>query len=242
MKEITYHIASNRPLTGNVWEIRLQGDTSSVTAPGQFINLKLPELFLRRPLSVCDWDETGLTILYKIVGKGTAALSRYTAGEAIDALSGLGNGFSITGCASRTLLIGGGVGIPPLYGLAKRLLAAGKTPVAVLGFNTERDIFYIDKFHALGMETIVATVDGSYGAKGFVTDVLPADGGSFCACGPLSMLKAVCQALTIPGQVSMEERMGCGFGACMGCSHKTVSGYKRLCKEGPVLDKEEILW
>jgi dihydroorotate dehydrogenase electron transfer subunit len=235
-------VSSNRPLTADVWELELLGDTSSITAPGQFVQVKLPGLFLRRPISVCRWDQDGLTLIYKIVGQGTAQMSRLREGEQLDLLVGLGNGFNVEKCGQRTLLLGGGVGVPPLFGLAQALLKVGKTPVAVLGFNTASECFYVDQFKALRVETLVATVDGSFGQKGFVTDVLPEEYDSFCACGPLPMLKAVCKATNTTGQLSFEERMGCGFGACMGCSIETKSGYKRVCKEGPVLEKEEVLW
>lgn len=242
MKQVLYTVASNRPLTADVWEMKLLGDTSPITAPGQFINIRLEGLFLRRPISVCDWDRQGLTIVYKVVGKGTAALRSMSPGQELDALSGLGNGFDVGKCGSRTLVIGGGVGTPPMYGLAKALRSAGKTPVAVLGFNTKREIFYEERFRDLGVETVVTTADGSYGVKGFVTDAMPEGCDYFCACGPEPMLKAVCAAAGTSGQLSFEERMGCGFGACMGCSCQTIHGSKRICKDGPVLEKEEILW
>lgn len=242
MKQVVYTVAANRPLTADVWEMRLLGDASPITAPGQFINIKLEGLFLRRPISVCDWDREGLTIVYKAVGRGTRAMAAMTSGEKLDVLSGLGNGFDVEKCGRRTLVIGGGVGTPPMYGLAKALLAAGKTPMAVLGFNTKNEIFYEDRFKALGIETVTATADGSYGVRGFVTQALPERYDYYCACGPEPMLKAVWAAAGTSGQLSFEERMGCGFGACMGCSYETKYGGKRICKEGPVLEKEEILW
>ncbi len=242
MKQGIYTIASNRPLTADVWEMRLLGDTSAITAPGQFVNIKLEGMFLRRPISVCDWDEEGLTIIYKVVGKGTEYMSKLAAGQQLDLLTGLGNGFDVAKCGQRTVLLGGGVGVPPMYGLAKALLAAGKTPIAVLGFNKAEEIFYADAFRALGVETIVATADGSAGVKGFVTDALPEEYDYFCTCGPLPMLKAVYNSTKTAGLLSFEERMGCGFGACMGCSCKTKYGNKRICKDGPVLEKEEIIW
>ena len=242
MKQGIYTITENRPLTADVWEMRLSGDTSPLTAPGQFINIKLEGFFLRRPISVCDWDEAGLTIIYKVVGHGTAAMAAMAPGQALDVLAGLGNGFDVGKCGQRTLVIGGGAGVPPMYGLAKALLAAGKTPAAILGFNTESEIFYEDKFRALGGETTVTTVDGSYGVKGFVTAALPEEYDYFCACGPLPMLKAVSAGTSTSGLLSFEERMGCGFGACMGCSCKTKYGNKRICVDGPVLEKEEIIW
>ena len=242
MKQGIYTIGHNRPLTADVWEMTLLGDTSPLTAPGQFINIKLEGLFLRRPISVCDWDGEKLTIIYKVVGKGTEQMSRMGAGEQLDVLAGLGNGFDVQKCGEHTLVIGGGVGVPPMYGLAKALLAAGKTPVAILGFNTRSEIFYEERFKALGVETAVTTVDGSYGVKGFVTAALPEEYDYFCACGPLPMLKAVSAGTSTSGLLSFEERMGCGFGACMGCSCETKYGSKRICKDGPVLEKEEIIW
>lgn len=239
-----YHIHSNRWLKGDVWEMRLIGDVYPITAPGQFINVKADGHFLRRPISICDWDEETamITIVYKVVGKGTEALSRMQSGQALDVLCGLGNGFDVSKCGEKTLVIGGGAGVPPMYGLAKELLRAGKTPVAILGFNTIKEMFYVDDFQALGIETIVTTVDDSFGVKGFVTDALPEQYDYFCACGPLPMLKAVYNAAATSGLLSFEERMGCGFGACMGCTCKTKYGDKRICKDGPVLEKEEIIW
>ncbi len=242
MTQGIYQVEYNCLLTKDVWEMGLSGDTSAITAPGQFINIKLDGFFLRRPISVCDWDGEGITIIYRAAGKGTAALSDVEPGQDLDVLCGLGNGFDVSKCGQRTLVIGGGVGTPPMYGLAKALLKAGKTPSAILGFNRRDEIFYEDKFRALGIETTVATVDGSYGTKGFVTNALPERCDYFCACGPLPMLKAVCHAVGTSGLVSFEERMGCGFGACMGCSCKTKYGNKRICKDGPVLEKEEIIW
>ena len=242
MKQVLYTVTGNQELAPGVWEMSLAGDTSPITAPGQFINIKLDGFFLRRPISVCDWDSRGLTIIYKVVGKGTAVMSAMQPGQELDVLSGLGNGFDVAKCGQRTVVIGGGAGVPPMYGLAKALLAAGKTPSAVLGFNTESEIFYEDQFRKLGIETVVTTVDGSYGQKGFVTDALPENYDYFCACGPLPMLKAVYNASSTSGLLSFEERMGCGFGACMGCSCKTKYGNKRICKDGPVLEKEEIIW
>ena len=242
MKQGMYTIASNRALTADVFEMRLLGDTSAITAPGQFINIKLDGLFLRRPISVCDWDSESITIIYKVVGKGTTQMSKMGEGEKLDVLTGLGNGFDVSKCGNTTLVIGGGVGVPPMYGLAKALIAAGKKPIAILGFNKSEELFYEDKFKALGIETIVTTVDGSHGVKGFVTNALPENYDYFCTCGPEPMLKAVYNATTTSGLLSFEERMGCGFGACMGCSCETKYGNKRICKDGPVLEKEEIIW
>ncbi len=242
MKQGMYIIASNRALTADVFEMRLLGDTSAITAPGQFINIKLDGLFLRRPISVCDWDSESITIIYKVVGRGTTQMSKMGEGDQLDVLTGLGNGFDVNKCGDTTLVIGGGVGVPPMYGLAKALLAAGKKPVAILGFNKSEELFYEEKFKALGIETIVTTVDGSHGVKGFVTNALPETYDYFCTCGPEPMLKAVYNATNTSGLLSFEERMGCGFGACMGCSCETKYGNKRICKDGPVLEKEEIIW
>jgi len=242
-KKDTYTILANEPLTAAVWRMRLAGDTQYLTRPGQFVNIELPGRFLRRPISVCDWDAESLTIIYKVVGDGTAAMSRMRAGGRLDLLTGLGNGFSTDTAARRPLLAGGGVGVPPLYNLAKRLVADGRKVTVVLGFNTAAEVFYADEFRALGADVRVVTVDGSAGDKGFVTTVLPdIDFDYFYACGPLPMLRALSDAAACSGQLSFEERMGCGFGACMGCSCQTKNGPKRICKEGPVLTKEEIIW
>ena len=242
MKQCIYTIQSNEPLTESVYQMRLLGDTSAFTKPGQFLNIALDGFFLRRPISVCDYDETGLTILYKVVGKGTAQMARMRPGETLDVLTGLGNGYDTAKCGKHALLLGGGVGVPPLYGLCKALVFEGKHVSVVLGFNTKDEVFYEAEFRALGVDVTVTTVDGSYGVKGFVTDALPAQYDYFYTCGPEPMLKAVYRATTTSGQFSFEERMGCGFGACMGCSCKTLIGTKRICKDGPVLEKEEILW
>ncbi len=242
MKQSLFQIISNEALTDSVWKLVLQGDTSAITAPGQFVNIQLQGLYLRRPISVCDYDETTLTLVYKVVGKGTEQLARMAPGQTLDLLTGLGNGYDPTPAGDRPVLIGGGVGVPPLYHLAKRLLSQGRRVRVVLGFNTASEIFYEDAFKALGCEVTVTTADGSYGVKGFVTHALPEDATYFYACGPEPMLKAVYRATAVSGQLSFEERMGCGFGACMGCSCKTLTGYKRICKDGPVMRKEEILW
>jgi len=240
MKQVTYTITANTPLASSVYRMTLRGDTSAITRPGQFVNIALDGLFLRRPISVCDWDEAGLALIYKVVGKGTGQLSRMAPGQTLDALSGLGNGYDIAACPDNPLLVGGGVGVPPLYGLAKRLLGAGKKPTVVLGFNTAEEIFYDMQFATLGVSVSVATVDGTAGTKGFVTALVP-EGAYVCACGPEPMLKAVYNRAG-GGQFSFEARMGCGFGACMGCTCKTVTGHKRICKEGPVLGYDEIKW
>ncbi len=242
MKQSLFTIKENRPLTDTVYRMTLLGDTGAIVAPGQFVNIKLDGFFLRRPISVYDWDDTSLTIVYKVVGSGTKAMAGYTVGDTLDILTGLGNGYDLSKAGDRPLLVGGGVGVPPLYGAAKRLRAMGKEVYAVLGFNTAAEVFAEDAFCDLGVHTVVTTVDGSYGTKGFVTAAMPQDCSYVYTCGPEPMLKAVYAATAVSGQYSFEERMGCGFGACMGCSCKTVTGYKRICKDGPVLEKEEILW
>ena len=243
MKQNIFTVIENIPLTDTVMRMRLQGDTSDITRPGQFVNLRLEGRFLRRPISVCDVEGDVLTLIYKVVGGGTEQMRRTPAGTQLDLLTGLGNGYDLTTAGPNPLVIGGGVGVPPMYWLTKELLAAGCRVTAVLGFNTESEIFYVDEFRALGAEVIVATADGSVGVKGFVTDALAdLDYSYFYTCGPEPMLKAVYRATKGEGQLSFEKRMGCGFGACMGCSCRTITGYKRICKEGPVLRKEEILW
>jgi len=243
MKQGIFEILENIALTESVFKMTLRGDVSAVTAPGQFVNIKLDGLFLRRPISVCDLGEETVTIIYKTVGKGTELMSRMQSGEKLDVLTGLGNGYDLTVAGARPVLLGGGVGVPPMYLLAKQLLDQGKKVTVILGFNTESEIFYEKEFSDLGADVIVTTVDGSRGIKGFVTDALKMlDYTYFYTCGPEPMLKAVYKASVTSGQMSFEKRMGCGFGACMGCSCKTITGYKRICKEGPVMRKEEILW
>ena len=222
--------------------MQLMGDTSSITAPGQFVNIQLEGHFLRRPISVCDCEGDVLTLIYKVVGKGTEQMSMMGKGEKLDLLTGLGNGFDTAKSGDKPLLIGGGVGVPPMYLLAKKLIAEGKKPSVIVGFNKEEEIFFADEFAALGIDVTVATADGSVGVKGFVTDALPEEYSYFYTCGPEPMLKALYHATKTSGQLSFEERMGCGFGACMGCSCKTKYGNKRICKDGPVLEKEEIIW
>ena len=242
MKQGIFTIIENTPLTASVYRMRLEGDTAAITAPGQFVNIALTGKYLRRPISVCDVEGNMLTIVYKVVGKGTEQMSHMSIGETLDVLTGLGNGYDLTTAGERPLLLGGGVGVPPLYLLARRLIANGKDVTVILGFNRADEIFYKEEFEALGAKVIIATADGSVGVKGFVTDALPADYTYFYTCGPEPMLKAVWRATNTSGQMSFEERMGCGFGACMGCSCKTLTGNKRICREGPVMRKEEILW
>lgn len=244
MKQSIFTIKRNQHLTDTVLKMVLAGDTSAITACGQFVNIKLNGFFLRRPISVCDYDEKTLTILYKTVGKGTQYMSTLPAGTQLDILTGLGNGYDTSKSGQTPLLIGGGVGVPPMYRLAKDLIAQEKTPIVILGFNTKEEAFYVEEFRALGVAVHVATADGSFGTKGFVTDVVKTipDYTYFYTCGPEPMLKALCDVTTTSGQLSFEERMGCGFGACMGCSCETKYGTKRICKDGPVLEKEEIKW
>lgn len=243
MKQGIFEIIENKYLTENVLRMKLSGDTSEIKCPGRFVNIKLDGFYLRRPISVCDFDESTLTIIYKVVGKGTKLMESMKKGEKLDVLTGLGNGYDTSLSGERPLLLGGGVGVPPLYNLAKKLIAEGKKVTVILGFNKKSEVFYEDEFKALGAETIVTTVDGSYGKKGFVTDAMKELSYTyFYTCGPEPMLKAVYKTSETEGEMSFEKRMGCGFGACMGCSCKTITGYKRICKEGPVMKKEEILW
>ena len=243
MKQSIFTIKKNVALTGNVYKMLLVGDTTDITNCGQFVNIKLDGLFLRRPISVCDCEGDVLTLIYKVVGKGTEQMAKMGAGETLDLLTGLGNGYDTSLAGENPMLLGGGVGVPPMYMLCKKLIAEGKRVSVVLGFNKADEVFYGDEFRALGADVTVTTVDGSQGVKGFVTDVMKdADYSYFYTCGPEPMLKALYNATVTSGQFSFEERMGCGFGACMGCSCKTKYGSKRICKDGPVLVKEEIIW
>lgn len=242
MKQGIFEILENRHLTDSVCQMRLGGDVSDVTACGQFVNIRLDGLFLRRPISVCDRGEDSLTLVYKVVGRGTSRMAAMQPGERLDVLTGLGNGYDLSQAGEHPLLLGGGVGVPPLYWLARELRQLGRTVSVVLGFNTKDEVFYEQEFRRLGCEVTVTTVDGSYGVRGFVTDAYPSSYTYFYTCGPEPMLRAVHRSSTTSGQLSFEERMGCGFGACMGCSCQTLTGYKRICKDGPVMQKEEILW
>ena len=243
MKQGIFEIIENTALTESVFKMRLRGDTSAITASGQFVNIQLAGKYLRRPISVCEVSGDVLTIVYKVVGAGTEQMSKMACCEKLDILTGLGNGYDLSLAGEKPVLLGGGVGVPPMYLLAKKLLAEGKQVRVILGFNTKAEVFYEEEFKALGAEVTVTTVDGSYGMKGFVTDALATmEYTYFYTCGPEPMLKAIYKASKTSGQMSFEKRMGCGFGACMGCSCKTITGYKRICKEGPVLRKEEILW
>lgn len=240
-KQDFFKIISNEKIAKSVFKMVLSGDTQYITAPGQFVNIKLDGKFLRRPISVCDCDADTLTIIYKVVGDGTLQMSQLQTGEVLDIITGLGNGYDISH-SKKPLLIGGGVGVPPMYLLCKKLIQSGQTPSVILGFNSKDEVFYEDEFKKLGVNVAVTTVDGSYGIKGFVTDAFPQDYDYFYTCGPLPMFKAVEAKVKTSGQYSFEERMGCGFGACMGCSCKTKYESKRICKDGPVLVREEIVW
>lgn len=243
-----YKIISNRQLTHKTWVMTLLGDTGCISEPGQFVNVAIPGKYLRRPISICDYNhERGeVVLLYDVVGEGTKAMSLMQPGEMIDMLNGLGKGFSTDVDCRTPLLLGGGIGCAPLMNLARHLKRQGMRPIAVLGYNTAYDGFGMEKwFNEIGVEAYIATVDGSAGTKGFVTDVIREknlQGDYFYGCGPLPMLRALCLGLDIPGEVSMEARMGCGFGACMCCSLETTVGSKRICKEGPVFKKEELIW
>ena len=245
-KQNIYNIKSNRRIARSIYRMVLGGDTQYITSAGQFVNIALEGKFLRRPISVCDYDDNTITLIYKVVGEGTEQMSHMRTGTRLDVLTGLGNGFDVDVSYDNVLLIGGGVGIPPLYNLSRKLIAMGKEVSVIMGFNTRQEVFYAEEFSATGAKVFISTADGSVGVKGFVTDVLKKAGLKyeyFYACGPIPMLKALNDATgDIEGQMSFEERMGCGFGACMGCSCKTKYGSKRICKDGPVLLKSEIIW
>ncbi len=236
-----FTVTENTKIAKNVYKMTLAGDTGKITAAGQFVNIRIEGLYLRRPISVCDYNEKEIVLIYKVVGKGTEKMSEMPVGTELDVLTGLGNGYDLSASGENPLLIGGGVGVPPLYNLAKKLIAAGKKVSVILGFNTADEIFYEEEFKKLGAAVYVTTADGSYGTKGFVTAVKPQHSYVY-ACGPVPMLKAVYDGFDGDGEFSFEERMGCGFGACMGCTCKTKYGNKRICKGGPVLKKEEIVW
>ena len=242
MKDILFELLTNERIAKNTYKWVLSGDTEGIR-PGQFVNIKLDGFYLRRPISVCDVNCDRLTIIFKVVGRGTEKMAEMKSGESVLVLTGLGNGYDLTKSGDRPLLIGGGAGVPPMYMLCRELIAEGKNPTVVLGFNTADEVFYKNEFESLGATVIIATADGSQGVKGFVTNAMEGvDYSYFYTCGPEPMLKAVYNATVTSGQFSFEERMGCGFGACMGCSCKVITGYKRICKDGPVLEKEEILW
>ncbi len=243
MKQGTYTIVGHDRLTKDVYRMVLSGDTSAMTMPGQFIEISLPGFFLRRPISVCDYDEHTITIIYKVVGQGTDLMAKMKEGETLDALVGLGHGFEVENSGDAPLLVGGGVGVPPLFNLARKLIAAGRKVTVILGFNKADEIFYAREFEQLGARVIVTTVDGSVGVKGFVTNALPEAFSHVYSCGPMPMLHALYRATQgTSGEFSLEERMGCGFGACMGCSIMTKEGSRRVCKDGPVFDKEVLEW
>ena len=242
MNTAVFEIITNKKIAKNTYEMILSGDTSHITAAGQFVNIKLEGFFLRRPISVCNLEGDRLTLIYKVVGEGTEAMAEMGAGVKLDILCGLGNGYDLSTSGDAPLLIGGGAGVPPMFLLARRLIAEGKKPRAILGFGSSDEVFYKDEFEKIGVPVTVTTVDGSEGVKGFVTDAMEAGYSYFYTCGPEPMLKAVYDKSETSGQFSFEERMGCGFGACMGCSCKTKYGNKRICREGPVLVKEEIIW
>ena len=242
MKQQILKITENIRVAENVYKMVLEDPELEEMKPGQFVNIRLDGLYLRRPISVCESEAGSLTIIYKVVGKGTEQMSRMKEREKLDVLTGLGNGYDLSKAGDRPLLLGGGVGVPPLVMLARKLREQGKDVTAVLGFNTMEEVFGQAAFEIMGVNTIVTTADGTFGTKGFVTDAMPEDYSYFYTCGPEPMLKAVYRKTKTSGQFSFEERMGCGFGACMGCSCKTITGNKRICREGPVLEKEEIIW
>lgn len=242
MKRQTLTIKEITVLAKDIYKMVLAGDCTCISAPGQFINIKIDGFYLRRPISIACYDEESLTIIFKVVGEGTKVLAAMEAGQKLDVLMSLGNGFDVSKAGSKPLLIGGGIGVPPIYGLCKEMVAAGAKPQVVMGFNTEADLILVDEFKALGVEPVVTTADGSVGIKGFVTDAMKdMDFDYVLTCGPEPMLKAIYNAAP-DGQFSFEARMACGFGACMGCTCETKYGYKRICKDGPILYKEEIKW
>ncbi|MBQ2377384.1 MAG: dihydroorotate dehydrogenase electron transfer subunit [Clostridia bacterium] len=243
MTQVFYTVEINEKIAKNVYKLVLLGDTSAITAPGQFVNFKVEGCYLRRPISVCAYDEGVLTVIYKVVGQGTDIMAKWEKGYKVDTLVGLGNGYELTECGDAPLLIGGGVGVPPMYQLCRKLREAGKPVQVILGFGKQDEVFYEDEFKALGAQVYVTTADGSYGTKGFVTDVMcDLEYSYFYTCGPEPMFRAIEKIAKTSGQYSFEERMGCGFGACMGCSCKTLYGNKRICVDGPVLRREEIIW
>ena len=243
MKQGLYKVLFNFELAPSVFRMVLEGDTSAILSPGQFVNIKIDGEFLRRPISICDYDKNTIVLIYKVVGVGTEKLSKMKDGDTLDLLVGLGNGFNAENDCKTPLVIGGGVGIPPLYNLCRELIKFGKKPTVILGFNTKSEIFYEEIFKMLGIDVYVTTVDGSYGIKGFVTDAMKdLEYDYFYTFGPDPMFRAIEKVALTSGQFSFEERMGCGFGACMGCSCKTKYGNKRICKDGPVLEREEIIW
>ena len=241
MKQRLFEIQSNEQIAKNVYRMQLCGDTAGIL-PGQFVNIRVEGQFLRRPISVCNIADGILTIIYKVVGVGTEAMSHLSIGTQLDVLTVLGNGYDLSKAGDEPLLVGGGVGVPPMYMLARQLREMGKDVRVILGFNTQDEVFYEDEFRALGCDVTVTTVDGSHGVKGFVTNALDSKQSYYYTCGPLPMIKALIQAAGTQGEVSMEERMGCGFGACMGCTIQTTQGPKRVCKEGPVFPAEELIF
>ncbi|MGN0746156.1 MAG: dihydroorotate dehydrogenase electron transfer subunit [Aristaeellaceae bacterium] len=238
-----FTILANRQLSATVWRMELAGDTSAIQRPGQFVQVQLPGFYLRRPISVCDWNDESLTLVYKVVGQGTEAMAAMAPGQTLDLLTGLGNGFDVSLAGEHPLLIGGGVGLPPMIGLCRALMAAGKQPVVLAGFNTAEEVFLRGEVEQMGAPFVLATMDGSAGVKGLVTDAMKGlTFDSIFACGPLPMLRAVYSQSDVPAWFSFEERMGCGFGACMGCTVRVKGGYKRICKDGPVLERDELIW
>lgn len=242
MEQHKFTIVENTKLAAETYRMMLTGNASAITRPGQFVGLHLPGRFLRRPISVCSWTEESLTLIYRTVGAGTEQMRSMTAGDELDTITGLGNGFDVAKAGQSPLLVGGGVGAAPLYGLAKKLIETGSHPAAVLGFNTAAEVFLTRELETLGVPVTVTTVDGSKGVKGLVTDALPCGSNYFYACGPVPMFKTLYAKTQLDGQLSFEARMGCGFGACMGCSMETKNGYRRICKDGPVFERRELLW
>ena len=244
MKRAVFTVLGNERISADVFDLRLSGDTSELVGSGQFVNADIPDLYLRRPISICDYSPGEMRLVIKIVGKGTQKMASLKEGDPVDLLVPLGNGFDTAKSGKTPYLFGGGVGVAPMVRLAKDLIGQGKKTTVVLGFNSSSDvILYDDYCRIVGKENVfVTTVDGSFGQKGFVTEV-NADGASFVySCGPLPMMKALDKAIECGAEYSFESRMGCGFGACMGCTLASAGGPVRVCREGPVFRKGEILW
>lgn len=240
-----FTIKENRRIASDTYRMELSCGFMPETRAGQFVDIALDGFYLRRPIAVCDLSDDGMTICYKAVGKGTEYMSTLRPGMTLDLLTGLGNGFNVAACRDAALLIGGGLGAAPLHLLCRELKAAGKKVSVVLGFNKAEEIILIEEYRKMGVEPGIATLDGSAGTKGFVGDVIARmspEYDRFYCCGPLPMMKAVCESLPTGGEASLEERMGCGAGFCYGCTRMTRGGAKRICKDGPVFDKEEIIW
>lgn len=245
MKQGLFQIYSNTQVADKVYLMRLLGDTSGFFCPGQFADVALDGRFLRRPFAATEWDSEGFSLIYKVVGQGTEQMTGLCNGDTLDILTGLGNGFDTSLCRYSALIVCGGLGASPVFSLARQLVSEGRKVTVIMGFNKASDVFFVKEFESLGATVAVATMDGSVGIKGLVTDAIDAlkpEFDCFYTCGPKVMMKAVCEKLQAPGQASLEERMGCGCGICYGCTCNTTKGARRVCADGPVFDKEDIIW